>query len=52
MKTNCSVVFHSNLCEIQEQGMKRMIGLARVRAGLYYLEESGEQDKKENIPLV
>jgi len=26
--------------------MKRMIGLARARAELYYLEEPGEQYKK------
>ena len=29
--TNCHVLFHLNICEIQEQGKKRMIGLARAR---------------------
>lgn len=32
--TNSSVIFHSNVCDIQEQDMKMMIGLARARAGL------------------
>jgi len=50
--TNCHVLFHSNICEIQEQGKKRMIGLARAREGLYYLEELDGQDKQRFFSRV
>jgi len=49
--TNCSAFFYSNVCEIQEQGKKRMIGLVRAREGFYYLEEPGGHDK-ESLPVM
>jgi len=50
--TNCSVIFHSNVYELQEPGKKRMIGLAKARAGLYYLAKPSGQVNKEGTPLV
>lgn len=50
--TNCHALFHSNICEIQEQGKKKMIGLVRAREGLYYLEEPDGQDKQRFFSRV
>ena len=50
--TNCSAFFYSNVCEIQEQGKKRMIGLVRAREGLYSLEEPDGQDKQRFFSRV
>ncbi|KAF7811858.1 Retrovirus-related Pol polyprotein from transposon TNT 1-94 [Senna tora] len=36
--SQCSAIFHPTHCVFQEQGMKRMIGHAKERNGLYYLE--------------
>lgn len=35
---NCRVIFLPSYCIFQEQETKKMIGLAKVRNGLYYLE--------------
>lgn len=47
---NCNVVFCYFHCVFQEHGTEKMIGRARERDGLYYLEvPSGQQNKKQFI---
>ena len=48
---NCIVTFSSTHCEFQDQGMGKMIGLARERNGLYYLESSGQNSTRNNFPF-
>ncbi|KAJ0092018.1 hypothetical protein Patl1_25689 [Pistacia atlantica] len=47
---NCSVVFSLISCTFRDQVMKRMIGHAKVRQGLYYLELPNNQVNDENKP--
>lgn len=46
--SNCNVVFDCSNCIFQEHGTRRMIGHAREKNSLYYLEESSGQDKVMN----
>lgn len=46
--SNCNVVFNGSHCIFQELGTRRMIGHAREKNSLYYLEESSGQDRVMN----
>ena len=46
---NCTMTFSSTHCEFQDQGMGNMIGLARGRNGLYYLEFDGQSSSRNNF---
>lgn len=49
---NCNVIFYPSYCIFQDQGTGKMIGHAREKNGLYYLEESSGQTRTGNyLPL-
>ena len=52
LDNNYSVNFSSTCCEIQGQGLKKRIGLAIVRAGLYYFDGSNGEGNKGKVNLV
>ena len=45
---NCSVIFHHTHCVFQDRDLGKMIGRAREKDGLYYLEASSNPSKTEN----
>ena len=48
---NCSVIFHHTHCVFQDWDSGKMIGRAREKYGLYYLEASSYPSKtKNNLP--
>lgn len=47
----CNVIFNHSSCVFQEQGTGKMIGRARARDGLYYLEKFGDQNGITNHVL-
>ena len=49
---NCHVIFYPSVCEFQAQDPRRMIGRARKKDGLYYLEDLiGQTDKRSVSPI-
>ena len=49
---NCRVIFYPFFCEFQEKDPRKVIGHARVKEGLYHLEDSSGQITKKHFSPI
>ncbi|KAG6531048.1 hypothetical protein ZIOFF_004818 [Zingiber officinale] len=49
---NCTAKFSAKSCQIQEQGIERMIGIAKEDGGLHYFENDDSMERKARIILL